>query len=631
MPDGRRVLVLDPTWPLDWAAEDLREAGVTIERAERPEGEDVVGLLVCPDVAVGAAELERLPRVEAVATNSTGFDNLDIEALAAAGVWCSNVAGYCTDEVAEHTVALVLALLRGVVELDHRVRAGEWDVLAQPPRRVAGAVLGVAGFGRIGQAVASRAHALGMVVVAYDPLVPAAAVRAAGAEHVASLPELLARSHCVTLHLPLSRETEGLVDAAALAAMRPGACLVNCARAGLVDQDALGEALRLRAPRRRGARRASGRAAASGRAGARLAAHDPEPPCRVVLGRGVRAGLPSRRTRPRARADRGRAGGRAREARAMTDVLVVGGGIVGVSVAVHCARRGMAVCLVESGPIAGEASSLELALLPASADASAYLELHHFSGGSFLLDRSLPEGWSARRIDARGAASALVQEARAYRVELRTSCEAKSLAVRRGIVRGVLTDDGELRAGTTVVAAGAASWRVCRSLGRHVPVRAEPVELLVTEPAPFELRAPDRGRSGLGRAGPVREARRDRSRAGRGCPARACESARARAQDAARARRGGRGSARGPAAGHRAPRARLRARARGDRAGACRRRRDRGGARGGDGVTGLRPDLVLAGGRIHTLAAAGTVSAVAIAGGRIVCVGGDELPRRGRP
>ncbi len=174
----------------------------------------------------------------------------------------------------------------------------------------------------------------------------------------------------------------------------------------------------------------------------------------------------------------------------MTDVLVVGGGIVGVSVAVHCARRGMAVCLVESGPIAGEASSLVLALLPAGADASTYLELHHFSGGSFLLDRSLPDGWPARRIDARGATSALVEEARGYRVELRTFCEAKSLAVRRGAVRGVLTDDGELRAGTTVVAAGVASWRVCRSLGRHVPVRPEPVELLVTEPAPFELERP---------------------------------------------------------------------------------------------------------------------------------------------
>ncbi|MCC6224610.1 MAG: C-terminal binding protein [Thermoleophilia bacterium] len=243
MPDGRRVLVLDPTWPLDWAIEDLRGAGVSVERADRPGGRDVIGLLVSPEVAVGAAELARLPRLEAVATNSTGFDNLDVETLAAAGVWCSNVAGYCTEEVAEHTIALVLALLRGVAELDRRVRAGEWDVLAHPPRRLAGAVLGIAGCGRIGRAVATRAAALGLTVRAYDPLVPATEVRRAGAEPVASLHELLAGADCVTLHLPLSAETAGLVDAAALAAMRPGAYLVNCARAGLVDHVALGESL----------------------------------------------------------------------------------------------------------------------------------------------------------------------------------------------------------------------------------------------------------------------------------------------------------------------------------------------------------------------------------------------------
>ncbi|MCC6224609.1 MAG: FAD-binding oxidoreductase [Thermoleophilia bacterium] len=174
----------------------------------------------------------------------------------------------------------------------------------------------------------------------------------------------------------------------------------------------------------------------------------------------------------------------------MKDVLVVGGGIVGLSVAVACARRELAVCLVESGSTAGGASGLELALLPAGVDARAYLDLHHFSGGSFLLDRSLPEGWPARRLDARAAAAALVEEARGYRVELRTHCEASSLIVRRGAVGGVLADAGELRAGTTVVAAGAASWRICRALGRHVPVRAEPVDLLVTEPAPFELERP---------------------------------------------------------------------------------------------------------------------------------------------
>jgi D-3-phosphoglycerate dehydrogenase len=236
--------VIDPTWELAWAEESLREANVTLEPAARPEGEDVVGLLVCPGVPVGREELERLPRLQAVATNSTGFEHLDVDALAAAGVWCSNIAGYCTEEVAEHVVALTLALLRGVVELDRDVRAGGWDVTASPPKRVTGSCLGIVGFGRIGRAVGRRAAALGMEVLAADPVVPAEAIRAEGAEPVAELHRLFARADVVTLHVPLEDSTRGMIDAAALEAMKPGAFLVNSARAGLVDHLALGAALR---------------------------------------------------------------------------------------------------------------------------------------------------------------------------------------------------------------------------------------------------------------------------------------------------------------------------------------------------------------------------------------------------
>jgi D-3-phosphoglycerate dehydrogenase len=236
------VLVLDPSWELEWAERALEGVGVRVERSDTPEGEDVVGLLVCPEVPVRAAELGRLPRLEAVATNSTGFDHLDVDALAAAGVWCSNVAGYCTEEVAEHAIACALALLRGVVELDRDLRNGGWYPYPVEPRRVAGACLGVVGFGRIGRAVAIRALALGMSAIAYDPLVPDDEIRAAGAEP-AALEELLARSDVVTLHATLDETTRGLIDASALAAMRPGSFLVNCTRAGLVDHEALGEAL----------------------------------------------------------------------------------------------------------------------------------------------------------------------------------------------------------------------------------------------------------------------------------------------------------------------------------------------------------------------------------------------------
>jgi glycine/D-amino acid oxidase-like deaminating enzyme len=150
----------------------------------------------------------------------------------------------------------------------------------------------------------------------------------------------------------------------------------------------------------------------------------------------------------------------------------------------------MAVCLCERGPLAGGASGLELALLPTALDAREYLDLHHFTGRSFFLDRSPPDDWPARRIDARAAAAALVTEARLYQAEIRTFCGVETLLVRGASVRGALTDAGEILAPTTVVAAGADSWRVCRSLGRHVPVRRQPVDVLVTEPAPFELERP---------------------------------------------------------------------------------------------------------------------------------------------
>jgi D-3-phosphoglycerate dehydrogenase len=238
-----RVLVIDATWDTAWAKEELREANVTVEAAEQPEGEDVIGLLVCPDVPVGKAELARLPRLEAVATNATGFDHLDVAALAAAGVWCSNIQGYCTEEVAEHAIAMTLDLLRGVTALDREVRAGSWDVFPRPPRRVAGACLGVVGFGRIGRAVARRARALDMNVVATDALVPDEEIRAEDVEPVA-LDELLARAEVVTLHAPLDPTTRRILDAAALERMRAGAFLVNCARGDLIDHEALGAALR---------------------------------------------------------------------------------------------------------------------------------------------------------------------------------------------------------------------------------------------------------------------------------------------------------------------------------------------------------------------------------------------------
>ncbi len=234
-----RIVLLDPAGRLETVADVLRgHADLEVQRADLlPAGDDIVGVLVPPEIPVGPEALARMPGVRIVAATATGFDHLDTEAIAAAGAWATHCPGYCDEEVAEHAIAFAVALLRGVVLLDRSARQGVWDETASPPRRVEGATLGIVGLGRIGRAVARRAAALGMRVVAHDPLVTA------GAEMVA-LDELLAQADAITLHALLTPETREMIGPRELAQMKAGAYLVNCARAALVDHEALGEALR---------------------------------------------------------------------------------------------------------------------------------------------------------------------------------------------------------------------------------------------------------------------------------------------------------------------------------------------------------------------------------------------------
>lgn len=238
-----RVVILDPLWPLDRTAGALDGLEIGLEVADRAAGEDVVAVLVAPEQTIGADLLDACPHLRMAGTCSTGYDNLDVDALTAAGVRCVHVGGYCDEEVADHTIALAMALLRAVPQLDAHVREGGWWPFPRAPRRIAGSLLGVIGFGRIGRLVAARGLAVGLRVCATDAHVDPAAIAAAGVEPVA-LDALLATSDVVTLHAPLLPETQHLIDAAALARMRDDAYLVNCARAGLVDHAALGAALR---------------------------------------------------------------------------------------------------------------------------------------------------------------------------------------------------------------------------------------------------------------------------------------------------------------------------------------------------------------------------------------------------
>jgi D-3-phosphoglycerate dehydrogenase len=238
----KQVLVEAPIFPADVVRELLAGVDVAVETGARPWiGDDVVGLLVWQSVT--DADMVRLPALRVIATGTTGVDNIDTEAAARRGIWVCNVPDYCVEEVADSTIALLLALLRGVVVLDRAVRAGGWDDHgAGPLSRISDTRLGIVGFGRIGRAVARRAQALGTETWASDPLVSQGEIVAAGVTP-ASLDDLLGRCGVVTLHLPLTSENEHLIGARELALMARGSYLINAARGPLVDLDALLAAL----------------------------------------------------------------------------------------------------------------------------------------------------------------------------------------------------------------------------------------------------------------------------------------------------------------------------------------------------------------------------------------------------
>jgi D-3-phosphoglycerate dehydrogenase len=236
-----RVLC-DRSLSLELVREVLDGSGVEVEQSGPPwSGDDVVGLLSWAPVT--AADLERLPALRVVATPSVGYDHVDVEAASARGVAVSNVPDYCVEEMADSALALLLALVRGVVELDRSVAAGRWDAYeAGPLRRLRDLRLGVIGFGRIGRAVAARALALGVEVWASDPLVPQEAIERAGVR-AAALEGLLPACNAVSLHAPLTPETQGLIGARELALLPRGSYLVNVARGALVDEEAVVAAL----------------------------------------------------------------------------------------------------------------------------------------------------------------------------------------------------------------------------------------------------------------------------------------------------------------------------------------------------------------------------------------------------
>jgi glyoxylate reductase len=185
------------------------------------------------------------PRLRVVANFAVGHDNIDVTECTRRGVVVTNTPDVLTDATAEHAFALLLAVARRLREGDQLVRSGDWagwEPTQLLGRQVSGAVLGIVGLGRIGAAVAARARAFGMEVL-YHNRRPAPELERATGARMASFAELLSNSDFVSLHCPLTPATHHLVDADALALMKPTAVLVNTARGAIVDEAALITAL----------------------------------------------------------------------------------------------------------------------------------------------------------------------------------------------------------------------------------------------------------------------------------------------------------------------------------------------------------------------------------------------------
>lgn len=241
--------------PLVVVADPIAEEGLAILRA-RARVEVVAGqpaqlhevltsaqaLLVRSETRVTAEMLEAAPCLRVIGRAGAGVDTIDVPAATERGIVVVNAPGGNAVAAAEHTLALMFALARRVAAADASLKRGEWARGAYVGSELTGKTLGLVGLGRVGSEVARRAAGLEMRVLVFDPYVPDDHVRRLGLEPV-ELDSLLATSDFVSLHVPLTDSTRGLMNHDRLAQMRPGAFLINCARGDLVDQDALLEAL----------------------------------------------------------------------------------------------------------------------------------------------------------------------------------------------------------------------------------------------------------------------------------------------------------------------------------------------------------------------------------------------------
>ena len=244
------VLLTDSDLPGTAAADTLAAAGIRSALAQSRDAGALIDAgceataLVVQWAPITAEVMDGMPNLRMISRLGIGYDMIDVAAATERGILVANTPTYCVEEVATHTVAMILTQARGLAAYDRAVRAGVWSAVSAVPMSVrpSASTVAVIGYGRIGRMVAASLSAIGFRVLVSDPFLDEAAARAAGHEP-AALAAALAGADLVTLHAPLTAETKHMINRETIATMRPGAVIVNTCRGPLIDENALAESI----------------------------------------------------------------------------------------------------------------------------------------------------------------------------------------------------------------------------------------------------------------------------------------------------------------------------------------------------------------------------------------------------
>lgn len=246
-----RVVVTDYEYShLDWEQEELDRFDYTLEPHQCKTEEEIIAIAKDADgMLVQYAQItphiiNNLSRVRAISRYGIGVDVIDLEAASRKGIYVINVPDYCEEDVSDHALGFLIACNRRILQHDRLVKKGIWDYKENTPvYRFKGRQLGLIAFGKIAQLLAQKAQALGLKVVAYDPYIDEELARKYNVE-LMDFDTIIRTSHYISLHAPLTRKTEHMFNAEAFSKMKREAFLINTARGGLIDEEALIEALK---------------------------------------------------------------------------------------------------------------------------------------------------------------------------------------------------------------------------------------------------------------------------------------------------------------------------------------------------------------------------------------------------